>query len=50
MYAHLDDPAASENVMTWKGGRAGICGCGYVLGATRNHTEVWSDAYIIGYI
>lgn len=40
VYAHLDDPVASENVMTWKTSHAGIHGCGSVLGATRNRIEV----------
>lgn len=39
VYAHLDDPVASENVMTWKTNRARIHGCGSVLGATRNCIE-----------
>ncbi|KAM9699387.1 uncharacterized protein ACBT57_023578 [Dama dama] len=40
VYAHLDDPVASENVMTWKTNHAGIRGCGSVLGATRNCIEI----------
>ena len=50
VYAHLDDPVASENVMKWKTNRAGIRGYGSVLGETRNCIEVWSGACIIDYI